>query len=151
MNLELKESDILWSVFAAGLQSIVMGTGVRVSCVMSHQPVSYSVPVSVSHTSAVASHQDQRDTRAQNIMEYVVTISSVFSQQRLWCWCRLVEGGGKNWRGHSKHYTTLHNITQQTLHNTIQSSSTNTDTLTCTAATFPRNHFITMKIIPIFL
>ena len=57
MNLELREADILSSVFAAGLQSIVMGTGVRVSCVMSHQPVSYSVPVSLeSHTSAEASH-----------------------------------------------------------------------------------------------
>ena len=40
MNLELREADILCSVFAAGLQSIVMGTGVRVSGVMSHQPVS---------------------------------------------------------------------------------------------------------------
>ena len=123
MNLELRESDILCSVFAAGLQSIVMGTGVRVSCVMSHRPVSYSVPVSPdSHTQSLShsvsyirsgqptaiSHHE-RDTKAQNIMEYGICGDHQFSiQQRPRAgagWWRAGARTGEDTANITQHYT----------------------------------------------
>ena len=104
------------SVFAAGLQSIVMGTGLSVSCVVPHQPSLILSPcLTLSHTSAVAS---TRETPGHRILWNMWWPSVQYSAAAP-CWCRLVEGGGKNWRGHSKHYTALHNITQHytALHN----------------------------------
>ena len=116
MKLQLREADILCSVFAAGLQSIVMGTGVRVSRVMSHQTLILSPCLTVSHTSAVTrtSHHE-RDTRAQNIMEYVVTISSVFSSGPV-----LVPAGGGRGQELERTQQTLHNITQHYTANITQ-------------------------------